>query len=659
MSTFECHLRRIMAFLTVVVCLASLCPLRAGAASPSFDASVADKYTLPISKRFDTRFSHYAEQAPLVEVLETFARTQGLRAAFTPNVKGEVSGFFDNMEPDEFLAAIYSAFGVEWYLMDDIVHFYVRRDLERRMVYLTACPPSRMREILIGAGLLSPQLPCTADDEDKVLSFSGPSQYADGIASAIASYEAAFRNDQVVRVFFLKHAWADDTELGSGENKQTIPGVATILQDMVMDNRMSDTQLALGTGEGAAVRDTIPPLKVETEELGSPRQEDRDSALKRLRRKAKEQMELDRKVAAPQHTESRALPQSPVIDLQPRILADSRSNAVIVRDSAYRMPYYEKTINELDRPLQLVELHAAIVDVDTSFTRELGVRTGGSGTGEYTRTGAGSNVPSTDGAVPALADYPDAIAGSGLTLSTVYTFGTDYFMAQVNALETKGKGKVLGRPSVLTIDNTSARLEASTTFYIRIVGEKVVDLQEVSSGTVLDVTPHIIEYGDKPPQIKLAVTIEDGGDPSTGSTDSDIPAVVKKTTIRTQGIVSEGQSLLIGGYFYEKLQDEDEGVPVLMDIPGLGQLFKTSTKTVSRMERLILISPRLLSLDDISNVPEKVNDLGFSTNPASSDFVRPGTVLDAPDPGGCKRRRPSPDDPYRHNDPGVQIGGAS
>ena len=648
-----------MIFLVVVVFAAFLCPSRAGAASPSFDASVADKYTLPISKRFDTRFSHYAEQAPLVEVLETFARSQGLRAAFTSNVKGEVSGFFDSMEPDEFLAAIYSAFGVEWYLMDDIVHFYVRRDLERRMVYLTACEPSRMQEILIGAGLLSPQLPCTADDHDKVLSFSGPKGYADGIVEAIASYEAAFRNDQVVKVFFLKHAWADDTELGSGENTQTIPGVATILQSMVMDNRLVDTQLALGTGEGAAVRDTIPPLQEEYQGQDSRREEDRDSALKRLRREAKEQIELDRKVAAPQHTEAKAMPKAPTGEIQPRILADSRSNAVIVRDSAFRMAYYEKTIEELDRPLQLVELHAAIVDVDTSFTRELGVRAGGSGAGDYSRTGAGSNVPSNGGAVPALADYPAAIAGAGLTLSTVYTFGSDYFMAQVNALETKGKGKVLGRPSVLTIDNTSARLEASTTFYIRIVGEKVVDLQEVSSGTVLDVTPHIIEYDDKAPQIKLAVTIEDGGDPSTGSTDSDIPAVVKKTTIRTQGIVGEGQSLLIGGYFYEKLQDEEEGVPVLMDIPGLGQLFKTTTKTVSRMERLILISPRLLSLDNLSNVPEKINDLGFSIKPSSPDFVQPGTVLSAPDPGGCKRRQPTSDDPFRRNDPGVQLGGAS
>jgi len=605
---------------------------------PSFSESVADRYTLPISDIFKVRFSHYAEQAPLVEVLETFARTQGLRAAFTPNVKGEVSGLFDNMEPDEFLAAAYSAFGVEWYLMDDVVHFYVRRDLERRMVYLTACEPSKMRDILTRGGLLSAQLPCVADDEARVLTFVGPKEYADGVAAAIASYESSFRNDQVVRVFFLKHAWADDTDLGSGENVQSIPGVATILSEMVMQNRMDDHQLALGTGSGAAVRDTIPPVDEEKDlkSLRNLRGADRKSALEDLRRDAKEQMELDRRVAAPLNAEARAMPKTPSTEIEPRILADARSNAVIIRDAAYRMPYYEKTIKELDKPLQLVELHAAIVDVNVDYSSSLGMRWGGVGSGgNSTTTGGGSNVTTTDsGDVPSSSDFPNLISASGMTLSTIYSNGSDYFVAQVSALESKGKGRVLGRPSVLTIDNTSARLESSTTFYVRIVGTEVVDLQSVSSGTVLDVTPHIITEEGQPSQIKMAITIEDGSEPDNGSVDSDIPAVVKKTTIRTQGIVAEGQSLLIGGYYYETISDDETGVPVLMDVPALGNLFKTKSKTSSRMQRLILISPKLISLSSKSNVPANINDLGFTTGVNTPEFPEPVEMYQKPAAGG-------------------------
>ncbi|WP_461211055.1 type III secretion system outer membrane ring subunit SctC [Desulfocurvus sp. DL9XJH121] len=633
-----CDEHRLRSVFLSCVFLVLLCfgPGVAQAGAQDFSASVPDRYTLPISERFDTRFSHYAEQQPLVDVLETFARTQGLRAAFTPHVKGEVSGRFDDMQPDEFLAAVYSAFGVEWYLMDDVVHFYVRRDLQRRMVYLTACQPSRMRDILMGAGLLSPQLPCVADDEGKVLTFSGPAEYANGIATAISSYEASFRNDQVVKVFFLKHAWAADTSVGAGEAKTSIPGVATILSQMVLDTRLDDTQLAVGTGQGAAVRETIPPLPEEQSLLQAGDMQERDSALKRLRQKAKEQMDLDRRVEAPMNTEAKALPGAAQNMLEPKILADSRSNAVIVRDSAFRMPYYEKTIEELDKPLQLVELHAAIVDVNVDYTRSLGVQWGGKGGTDRSSTGAGGNM---DSPVPGLGSLPASLTGSGLTLSTVYSYGADYFMAQMEALESKGKGRVLGEPSVLTIDNTSARLESTTTFYVRIVGEKVVDLQEVSSGTILQVTPHIIYYDDKPSQIKLAVTIEDGKEPSTGDTDSDIPATTTKTVIDTQGIVGAGQSLLIGGYFYEQVSDNESGVPVLMDVPVLGHLFKTKTKTISRMERLILLSPRLLTLDGPSNVPENIDQLGFSAKPTDTAYTVPETYTEIPrvTGGGCTR----------------------
>ena len=108
------------------------------------------------------------------------------------------------------------------------IHFYLKRDLERRLIYLAAEKPSEMRKILTEAGLLSAQLTCSVNDKKKVIIFSGPSSYADGVAAAIKSYEDAYRNEQKVKVFFLKHAWADDTQIGSGKDKKVIPGVASV-----------------------------------------------------------------------------------------------------------------------------------------------------------------------------------------------------------------------------------------------------------------------------------------------------------------------------------------------------------------------------------------------------------------------------------------------
>lgn len=601
----------------------------------SFANNVVGQYNPPISSIFHNNFSHYSEAEPLVNLLETFARSQGLRAAFTENVKGEVSGDFKDLKPEYFLAGIYTAFGIEWYVLDDILHFYVKRDLGRRLIYLSAAKPSMMKKILVEANLLSVQLPCTFNDERRVIVFSGPSAYADGVAAAIKSYEDAYRNEQEVKVFFLKHAWAADTSIGPEKDKKVIPGVASILTAMVLEARLESTQLAVGTGKGAAVRSTIPPMD-------TPNRAATEITLKELKREAKEQMELDRMVASPMYTESRGLPQVADKRIEPRILADSRSNSVIVRDAAYRIPYYAKAIEELDKPLDLVEIHAAIVDVDTDFSRTLGVGLGGTAIGDNTGVGAGSGITDILQPLDILGGGEDAasIIGEGFNLSTVYSHGSDYFLAKVDALETQGDARVLGRPSVLTIDNTSASIETSTTFYIRVVGEQVVELKEVSSGTNLTVTPHIIRYKDKEPQIKLTVSIEDGQAPSTGSVENDIPAVVKKTNIETQGYISPGQSLLIGGYYYETAKTSDSGIPVLMNMPGIGSLFKTATNNVQRMERLILISPRIIKPGEIQANGPTIDATKFYRSPYSTES---GDVQSlAPRPrqgGGCSSKR--------------------
>ena len=603
----------------------------------SFANQVIGKYNSKISNIFNSNFSHYSEAEPLVNLMEIFARSQGLRAAFTENVKGDVSGRFNDIEPELFLAGIYTAFGVEWYVLDDILHFYVKRDLERRLVYLSAAKPSDMKKILLDAGLLSQQLSCNVDDNKKVIIFSGPSSYADGVATAIKSYEDSYRNEQEVKVFFLKHAWAADTAVGAGDSKQIIPGVASILREMVLKVQYESTQLAMGTGKGAAVRDTVPP-----EEIADF--EGVDVTIEQLRKEAKEQMELDRKVASPMHAQSKRLPEVEGSMIQPTILADSRSNSVIVRDARYRMSYYEKVIKDLDKALDLIEIHAAIVDVDTNYSRSLGFDIGGAThIGDFTGVGAGNNIGSIVKPIDIIGggDNLSPIISAGFNFTTVYSHGVDYFLAKVDALEAQGNARVLGRPSILTIDNASASISASTTFYIRVIGEKVVELKEVSSGTSLMVTPHIIRYDDGESQIKLSVKIEDGKAPSTGNVDNDIPAVVKKTNIETQGYINHGQSMLIGGYYYETSSTNDTGIPVLVDLPIVGKLFNKTQKDVQRMERLILISPRIIKSRQKAKPPLNIDTEKFYRSPLSTEYG--GVEEIQPEPvGGCAAKNANP-----------------
>ena len=202
-------------------------------------------------------------------------------------------------------------------------------------------------------------------------------------------------------------------------------------------------------------------------------------------------------------------------------------------------------------------------------------------------------------------------------------------MMQVNMLEEDNKARTLGRPSVLTLDNVEATLEDTTTNYVKVAGNESSDLFEVVSGTILRVTPHIIDSHDgSAPYIQMVISLQTNQDTDqsqsyTVSSDSQgaderIP-VIKKTTINTQALVQQGQSLLLGGYYMENHRNSDNGIPVLKDIPLIGGLFGSSSDEATQRERLLLITPRILDLDDI-NLPSGLDDKSFAKSPTQADY---------------------------------------
>ena len=218
-------------------------------------------------------------------------------------------------------------------------------------------------------------------------------------------------------------------------------------------------------------------------------------------------------------------------------------------------------------------------------------------------------------------------SSAGALLSTIYTHGSDFFFARISALESKDEARMLGRPSVLTVDNVQATLENTTTYYIPLKGTEAVDLYKVESGTVLRVTPHIIREGGRT-SIKLAVNVQDDQNNSSsgyenigdGTSGTVTVAPIKQTKINTQAVVDGGQSLLIGGYYYEQNAEGNAGVPILKDIPLLGALFRSSNKKGRLMERLILLTPRIVTPDG-ANIPTGVNAAGFRQSPVDSRYA--------------------------------------
>ena len=198
------------------------------------------------------------------------------------------------------------------------------------------------------------------------------------------------------------------------------------------------------------------------------------------------------------------------------------------------MPYYAKVIADLDRPVELVEIHAAIVDIDSDFKRDLGVTYQGANSrdkgwstgGEFSGTGDKFSPLPTMGTP----------SGTGMNLSTIYTHGADFFLARIQALEAEGEARMLGRPSVLTVDNVQATLENTSTYYIQVEGYQAVDLFKVEAGTVLRVTPHIIRNERGQTSIKLAVSVQDDQNDSKDApvSDNSVPPI-KQTKINKIG----------------------------------------------------------------------------------------------------------------------------
>jgi type III secretion protein C len=115
------------------------------------------------------------------------------------------------------------------------------------------------------------------------------------------------------------------------------------------------------------------------------------------------------------------------------------------------------------------------------------------------------------------------------------------------------------------------------------------------------VTPHVFRDRDSN-RIKLMVNVEDGS--LTGRSVDQIP-IVDRSTINTQALIAEGESLLIGGMVRDSATAGVDKVPVLGDIPVLGNLFKTQRKGGQRIERMFLITPRLASSKAATDVMDK------------------------------------------------------
>lgn len=520
----------------------------------------------------DSHFVYQTDGKPLAEVLQDFAASQGLVAVVAEGVSGVVSGKFDTTR-EGFLDGIAKAYGILWYHDGAALYFYPGKAIQTRLFRLRGYDSREVVELLESLHLGDKRYPVTFNKAHNTLLVSGPPRHIEIVKDALDTLDvgAAENNERVTRIFPLRFASAADRHFGS----VVVRGVATTMSALY--------------GIGAPARygsgDSGPEGNAPRAGQALAMQKLYGTTIKPLAGIVGDKLEnkLESQNMAPGASQ-RGL-ESPVRqeDERPNFQADEGTNAVIVQGRINRMQEYETLIRRLDQKPQLVELEAMIIDVSTDSVGSLGVDWSLTAKhSSFSLTSPGSSAPT--GTTSA------SVSSSAYSLGTVLSNAGRELLMRVQALQGEGKARIVSKPTVLGVANRSAVMTDKRVATVKVAGNLEANLFQVEAGTMMQVTPQVIA-AEGANQIKLSLYIEDG---NFESQVVDQVPVVKKTEIRTEAHVREGESLLIGGIIVDEDIDQGAGVPGLRDVPYIGGLFKWNGKRVSRSERLFLITPRLV-----------------------------------------------------------------
>ena len=278
------------------------------------------------------------------------------------------------------------------------------------------------------------------------------------------------------------------------------------------------------------------------------------------------------------------------------IIADARNKQMIVKDVPTVLDEMLVLIKQIDQPEKQVMIEARIVEANTNFSRDLGVKWGFNYDNDVDgvgATGLDSSSLGLGGAfmipTPGLGGVGGPGAAAGLSFGTL---GIDSVTMDIRlaALESAGEGKIVSTPRVTTLNGEKATISQGTKIPYTTVSDTGTETSFESAELKLEVTPEINPDGSVILDIKASNSAVGSIVPTgTGNAIS-----IDEKKAETKVLVMDGETTVIGGIFVEDERDADSGVPLLKDIPLLGHLFKSTLKTKDRRELLIFITPRIL-----------------------------------------------------------------
>jgi len=314
--------------------------------------------------------------------------------------------------------------------------------------------------------------------------------------------------------------------------------------------------------------------------------------------------------------------------------SDKRTNNLVVTDIDENLARIKALVKRLDTQTPQVIIEAKVIEARESFTRIMGVNW--NFTGNQTDTGMTNSTGQPVFITPnASTTAPSqGFLNAGFSLGQLDVFGN--LTASLSLLETEGLAKVLSAPRIVTLDRQEADISQSsnipyitTTLAATATGSAPVQTNQVGFVTVkleLKVKPQITVDGSVIMDLDV---IRQFADPVivAGS-----PPQVNSREAKTQVLVENGDTIVIGGIYQSDTTDATTGIPWLMNIPVLGWLFKNKTVQRDKNELVIFLTPRILNRD-------KAFDKSIDIGPAISGGV--GIPAGPPAPKGESVAKPS------------------
>jgi len=452
--------------------------------------------------------------------------------------KKTVTGDFDLSNPTKLLDKISTQIGLSWYDDGQSIYVYDNSELKNSVVMLRYATLATLNDFLKETGLVSYRYPIRGDQKHNAFYISGPPAYVDLVSNAASYLDDLYKNVDLNKqhISIIK---LHNTFVNDRKMVVRDQEVTVAGIGKVIENILANNQRELLTIEGA-------PTKIAEGEKSD------------LTGNAKEKMKANN-------------------ESQIKVIPYPDTNSLLVKGTQEQIDLIKALVEQLDVPKRHIELSLWIIDVNKTNLDQLGVNWQGS-----VNIGSQAQVQLN--------------TSNGSATSTL---DGSKFLAQIFALSSKGMAEVVSRPIILTQDNVPASFDHNSTFYTKLEGERVANLESVTYGTLINVVPRFSSKGD---EVEMILDIEDGQQDQNSSVNG-IPTVTR-TKLSTIARVPHDKSLLIGGYTLEQYTKSKSKIPFLGDLPYIGGAFRSESESTTKMVRVFLIQPKLLDYGAIWS-PEK------------------------------------------------------